>query len=73
MDAAAGIADRFGGRLRQVRRQRGLSVADLATLAGLTSRAVNYLERGERMARLDTLLALAAALEVEIGVLLRRL
>lgn len=69
----ATLEQRFGGRLRHVRRQRGLSASDLATLAGLTTRAVNYLERGERTARLDTLLALAKALEVEVGVLLRRL
>jgi transcriptional regulator with XRE-family HTH domain len=67
------LEQRFGGRLRQVRRHRGLSAAALAERAGLTTRAVNYLERGERMARLDTLLALAAALEVEVGLLLRGL
>lgn len=69
----ATLEQRFGRHLRQVRRHRGLSAADLASRAGLTTRAINYLERGERMARLDTLLALAKALEVEIGVLLRRL
>lgn len=68
-----GLADRFGRRLRSTRRAHGLTQQRVADLAGLTRRAVQYLEEGQRVARLDTLLALATALEVEAADLLRGL
>jgi len=58
---------RLGVRIRQLREDRGLSVERLAELAGLSVRGVLYLEHGRRNPRATTLLAIAAALGVEIG------
>lgn len=66
----ATIAESFGRRLAEVRRRAGLSQVELAEKANLTTRAVQYLERGERTAKIDTLLALATALSVEPNALL---
>lgn len=52
-----------GARLRQLRRQRGLSVAELATKAGIGLLTVVQLERQpQRSCRTRTLARLAAAL-----------
>jgi transcriptional regulator with XRE-family HTH domain len=65
------LAECFGRRLRFLRRQHGFTQQRLAEASGLTRRAVQYIERGERTAKIDTLLALAAALDLDPGVLLR--
>lgn len=56
----------FAGRLRALREAAGLSVAELATAAGLTRQAVSKLERGHREPALETARRLAAALGVTI-------
>jgi transcriptional regulator with XRE-family HTH domain len=68
-----GLVNAFGRRVRDVRRQRSLSTSELAEGAEITQRAVQYIERGQRVVRLDTLLALSAALSVKPNVLLRDL
>jgi len=67
------LAVAFGQILARERRIRCLTQDQLATRAGLTRRYVQYLERGHRMARLGTLLRLAAALDLEPAALLRGL
>ena len=54
----------FGLRLREARREVGLSQEDLAEAANLSRDAVVRLERGERTARIDTAMSLAEALGV---------
>ena len=54
----------FGQRLREARREMGLSQENLAEAADLSRDAVVRLERGERTARVDTAVALARALGV---------
>jgi transcriptional regulator with XRE-family HTH domain len=61
----------IGSRVRLLREARGLSAEALAERAGLSMRGVLYLEYGQRNIRVLTLLAVAAALEVEPGDLLR--
>lgn len=57
------FAGRFGRNLAVARGRTGLSQEDLGLLAGLHRTAVGQLERGERVARSDTLVKLACALE----------
>lgn len=54
----------FPSRLRQARRERGLARAQLSKAAGLAPDTVRALESTKRMPRLNTVLSLAATLEV---------
>lgn len=53
------------------RRELGLSQVELARLTGTTQSAIARLESGRRPPRIDTLLAIAAALDAELVVDLR--
>jgi transcriptional regulator with XRE-family HTH domain len=57
------FAQRFGENLRVCRDRRGISQETLGQRAGLHRTAVGQIERGERVARCDTLVKLACALE----------
>lgn len=58
-------AREFGRIVAERRRQVGLSQEGAAERAGLHRTEVGFIERGERMARLDTIVKLGGALEVE--------
>jgi len=58
-------ADRFAGRLRQLREQAGLSQKALAEKAGLVTSAIGHLEQGLRKPTWETVLVLCQALGVE--------
>jgi transcriptional regulator with XRE-family HTH domain len=64
------FAERFGANIAQRRRVAGISQELLGDLAALHRTAVGQLERGERVARADTLVKLAAALHVDANTLL---
>jgi transcriptional regulator with XRE-family HTH domain len=66
-------AKMFGRNLCLARRRRGLSQEKLAERTGLCRDTIYKIEMGLRSPRLDTLLTLADALEVDAEVLLRRL
>ena len=51
--------------LQRLRKERGLSQEELADLAGLNRNYIGMIERQENAATVDTLEALAKALEVE--------
>jgi transcriptional regulator with XRE-family HTH domain len=55
---------RFAENLRRCRKQAGLSQEEVAVRASLHRTEVGLLERQARLARVDTLVKLAAALEV---------
>jgi XRE family transcriptional regulator, regulator of sulfur utilization len=59
------FAERFGANLRAAREGKGLSQEDLGLRSGLHRTAVGQLERGERVARTDTLIQLSGALALE--------
>jgi len=63
----------MGDILRELRQKRGLTQAQLATEAGLSTRQVNSIESGQRPPYLDEMFPLAEALEVEPWVLTRKL
>jgi transcriptional regulator with XRE-family HTH domain len=66
-------ADDFGHNLRMARRRADLSQERLARTAGLALDTVHKIEHGKRRPRLDTIWALADALEVKPGELLEGL
>jgi transcriptional regulator with XRE-family HTH domain len=63
------IAARFAENLLALRGRAGLSQAGTAERSGLHITEVGLLERGLRLPRLDTIVKLAGALEVEPCVL----
>jgi transcriptional regulator with XRE-family HTH domain len=63
-------AQRFTANLKYLRRQRGLARAALARKADVGTDTLFRIEAGQRAPRLDTLLKLADALEVDPAELL---
>ncbi len=68
-----GFAEVFGANLARCREALGVSQEDLGLMANLHRTAVGQLERGQRIARADTVLRLASCLGVEVGELFRGL
>ncbi len=64
------ISDTVGHNVRRHRRAAGMSLADLATVAGLGKSTLHALELGDGNPTLSTLWALATALDVPLGDLL---
>ncbi|HEY5709506.1 MAG TPA: helix-turn-helix transcriptional regulator [Solirubrobacterales bacterium] len=58
------VAEQFGGNLAYCRRRAKLSQEELAVRASLHRTAVGQLERGERVARVDTLVKLSGSLGI---------
>jgi len=64
------IATSFGRNLARCRKRANLSQEELSVRASLHRTAVGQLERGERVARVDTLIKLAGSLGIPPGELL---
>jgi transcriptional regulator with XRE-family HTH domain len=64
------ISHAVGRNLRRHRRAAGMSLADLAAAAGIGKSTLHALELGDGNPTLNTLWALAAALELPLGELL---
>lgn len=64
------LPERFGLNLWRSRRRAGLSQEDLASLVGLTRNAIQNLEKGRRVPRLDTIVKLATGTNVSVCILL---
>lgn len=64
------IGERFGQRLRAVRREHRISQERLADLAGLHRTYVSSVERGERNVTIETVQKLAESLEVTMAELM---
>lgn len=58
----------FGGKLRSLRKAKGLSQRELADAVGVDVMTVSKLERDVRGMRWETACALADALGVDVGV-----
>jgi transcriptional regulator with XRE-family HTH domain len=58
------VAVRFGRNLHRCRRRAALSQEELGALASLHRTEIGMLEHGTRLARVDTLMKLAGALEI---------
>ncbi len=59
------VAKQFGRNLVRCRKRVGLSQEELGFRASVHRTEVGMLERGARLARIDTLIKLSAALEVD--------
>jgi transcriptional regulator with XRE-family HTH domain len=64
------VAARFGDNLARHRKRADLSQEDLSFLASLHRTEISHLERGLRIARVDTLVKLKSSLEVSADDLL---
>jgi transcriptional regulator with XRE-family HTH domain len=64
------VEQQFAANLVRLRKAAGLSQESLAFAAGLHRTEIGMLERGVRLARIDTLIKLAGALGIEAGALL---
>jgi len=66
-DAPAGhLLDRVGPRLRSTRRDRGLTLADVADQTGISRSTLSRLESGKRRPTLELLLPLATLFRVSL-------
>lgn len=63
------LSEIFGTSLRQCRKARGLTQAQLADATGLSLEMIGRLERGKAAPSFDTVAALARALQVPAPVL----
>ena len=69
MHDARVVADHFGENLVLQRRRARLSQEEVAFRASLHRTEIGMLERGLRLARIDTVVKLAGALEIDAGLL----
>lgn len=58
-------------RLREIRVEKGLSIYRLARLTGLSERAIDFVEKGERVPTIDTIARIAVAMGVQVSQLIR--
>lgn len=66
MEPALAVAGRFAENLVRARKAAGLSQEEVGWRASLHRTEVGLLERGTRVPRIDTLVKLAAALELPL-------
>jgi transcriptional regulator with XRE-family HTH domain len=66
MQPTVDVAERFGENLFRLRQGRRLSQEELAARASVHRTQISLMESGKRLPRLDTLVKLAGALEVEV-------
>jgi transcriptional regulator with XRE-family HTH domain len=58
------VLKEFGSRVTKLRLKRGLSQEQLADITGLHRTQISLIERGRRSPRLDTIIRLAKALNI---------
>ena len=68
---AISLPVRLGRRLSQLRKKRGLSQTQLADMAQIGRAHLSQIENGAVAARIDTLYAIAQALDLTLEELLR--
>jgi transcriptional regulator with XRE-family HTH domain len=56
----------LGARIRELRQRRGVSVGDIASLAGVSKSLVSQIERGVASPSIETVRKIASALEVPV-------
>jgi transcriptional regulator with XRE-family HTH domain len=61
------VAEHFGRNVKRLRRRADLSQEELSHRADLHRTEIGMLERGIRLPRLDTIIKVSGALEVEAG------
>jgi transcriptional regulator with XRE-family HTH domain len=58
--------------LREERERRGISKYALAETSGLSEQTIGYVERGLRNPSLETVVRIAAGLEIDLGDFIKR-
>lgn len=71
MNTLARTPQQIGNAIRRARKQLGIYQADLGERAGLRQATVSLIETGNPAARIDTVLALLAALDLEFQIVPR--
>jgi HTH-type transcriptional regulator/antitoxin HipB len=71
MDQIARTSKDIGNVLRQARKARNLTQADLAARAGIWQRTVSNIETSASGAKVDTIFDLLAALDLELHIVPR--
>lgn len=71
MDQIVRTPHQMGAALRRIRRQRGLSQGELAARAHLRQATISEVEAGKGSTRLDTIISIMVALDLEMVVRLR--
>jgi len=66
MSALARTPEQFGQVLRRVRKDTGISQSDLAERSGLWQETISKIEGGSPGSRLETVMEICAALDLEI-------
>ena len=61
---------KFGNKVREIRKEKGLSQEQLASLAGLDRSYMGHIERGEKNITLTKIYQIADALKVQASQLL---
>jgi len=61
----------IGNLIRRIRKKRGLSQSQLGERAGLRQETISLIETGHPAAKLDTILAVLAALDLELRIVPR--
>jgi transcriptional regulator with XRE-family HTH domain len=64
------IKEKFGIRLKTLRKEKGLSQEELALKSGLNRPYISAIEKGKRNVSLEVMEKLAGAMGVEIGELI---
>lgn len=59
----------MGARIRQLRKQSRMTQADLAREVGISTSFMGHIERGTRIASLETLVSLSNVLEISLDAL----
>jgi|SRR5882724_2044758 len=70
--ARKAICSQVAQILREERLKKNLSMTTLSARAGLSQQSVSYVERQMRIPNLDTLLRIAAVLEIDLAVIIKR-
>jgi transcriptional regulator with XRE-family HTH domain len=65
-------AEKFGGIVRGLREERGLTQEQLAERADMSATYIGYIERGDNVPTLTIILQIASALGVRPATLLRQ-
>lgn len=69
-EEAVVMRQRIGGRLRNERQARGLSLRQVAAIASLSISHLSEIERGQKEPSFATMIAVARALELKLKVVL---
>jgi HTH-type transcriptional regulator/antitoxin HipB len=58
----------IGNTIRRVRKKRGMSQSELGIKAGLRQETISLIENGNSATKLETILAVLSALELELHI-----